>query len=328
MRFLHVSDFHFGIEERERYSAGEVAVRSNSMKTATEEIVAISQQTPLDYIFLTGDFGWTASKADYQKCLIWLRQLLFETNMDVSKIFLCPGNHDIDRELMLDIEYPENQESANQKLKIERMEFLNGRFSNYIDFCNELGIKPYTIGNKESMLVGIHLNEDCTIVCLNTAWFAKNDEVQDYMWVGSNFIEIIKSQLRCISRKPVITIMHHPETSWHEAERGNFEGTENVYNEICKFSDIVLHGHTHEIASQDYIVQNALIAGSGAFYQSKRYPHNFYVYDVDFENTKALQYRTQHYLYGDRWATMKETLFDPSESIYLAPWVMKNYEFR
>lgn len=322
-----MSDFHFGIEEREHYSAAEIAARSNSMKEATNKILSISRHEPFDYIFLTGDFGWTASKEDYKKCVEWLQELLVNLDIDVSKIFLCPGNHDIDRDIMVDIEYPNDQSSANQKLKIERLELLNNRFSNYIEFCEKLGLKPYKIGNKESMLVGIRENKNCNIVCLNTAWFAKDDHVQDYMWVGANFIEIIKHQLSGISGKPVITIMHHPETSWHEDERGNFEGKENVYTEICKFSDIVFHGHTHETSSQDQLHQNALIAGSGAFYQARRYPHNFYVYDIDFENPNAMQYRTQYYLLGDKWLTMEENLFNPKESIFLAPWVMKNYRF-
>ncbi len=328
MKFLHLSDFHFGIEKRERYSSGDVAARKNSMRKVTEKIISIANSEHLDFIFLTGDFGWSASKEDYKKCREWLQQLLNDIDLDASKIFLCPGNHDIDRETMLDIEYPLNQVSANQKLKIERLDYLNGRFNNFINFYNELKIKPYLIGSKESTLVGIRETEKCIIVCLNTAWFAKNDDVQDKMWIGADLIEIIRSQLNDYPQKPVITIMHHPMTSWHEEERGNFEGTENVYSEVCKFSDIVLHGHTHETETQSFVFNNALIAGSGAIYQSRHYPHNFYLYDVDFIDSYASQIRKQYYLHNNKWLTMEEKLYDPSESIYLAPWVMKNNKYR
>ena len=41
MKFLHISDFHFGIEKREHFCAGDQAARTNSIREATEKIISI-----------------------------------------------------------------------------------------------------------------------------------------------------------------------------------------------------------------------------------------------------------------------------------------------
>lgn len=94
-----------------------------------------------------------------------------------------------------EIAFPKNQAEANKFLKVERFKKLNNRFKQYIKFCSDLGIPAYTIGNHKSYLVGIREIDGIRFICLNTAWYAKDDEVKKQMWVGANFWEIIKNDI-------------------------------------------------------------------------------------------------------------------------------------
>lgn len=220
-------------------------------------------------------------------------------------LFLCPGNHDINRDEVEDIQYPTDQCNANRFLRIEKLDKLQRRFAQYIEFCKNLGLEKYTIGSKSSYLVGCRDMGRFRVVCLNTAWYAKEDAVKDKMWVGAGFWEIVKEGLaKC--KKPTVAIMHHPSSSWHEQERSMYLDRTNIYSEICDFADIILSGHTHEIKDSMEQKGKALVGASGALYEGKHYPNCFYTYNVDFAS-QGLQSRTRYFWNAGKWIPDQET---------------------
>ncbi len=299
MHFLHIADVHFGCECRNGLRQADIAARNNYMKKLTDTILAIHRRKKLDFILFTGDIAFSASAKEYVLAAQWLNKVLRDCNLDAQHLFVCPGNHDIDRGEAEDLQFPNNQAMANRFLQVEKLPKLSRRFSDYIKFCGDMGFEPYKIGQEESFLVGLRDMGDYRIVCLNTAWFAINDEVRNDMWIGAGFTEILSAQLS-EQEKPTITMMHHPKTCWHEEECSNFDGTDNVYAAVCTFSDLVLTGHCHETSTELESAHNALIGGTGALFERKNYSNCFYEYDIDF-SAKPGQKRICHFWHNNSW---------------------------
>lgn len=314
MFFLHFSDMHFGIEQAQGKEETEAAIRSNYMNDLTNRICEINRNKKVDFIIITGDIAWKATEDDYILAEKWIRGLLKSCNMSVDQIFLCVGNHDIERETVEELEFPRKQLQANKFLRVERLDKLQMRFEQYINFFNHLGLKEYKIGSKKSPLLGIRDMGDFRVICLNTAWYAKNDDVKDQMWVGADLWEVIKKDVKSGDKKWNIVIMHHPYTSWHEEERSNYMNNINVFNEICKMADIVMSGHTHETCGMNVSIENALVVSSGALYQDKHYPHCFYAYEIDFKSDNYIPKRIRHYYINGIWNCIEETVLIPGRN--------------
>ena len=303
MFFLHISDTHFGLERSKDMSASDIAARNTYMDRLTEEISKINIKHKIDYIFFSGDVAWSASQEDYACASIWLKQLIKKINLPSESVFICPGNHDIDRNEVDDIQVPSRQEDANRFLQTEKLHKLQRRFEQYAQFCDDLGLIKYDIGSEQSFLVGYRDMGTFQTVCLNTAWYAKDDSVKDKMWIGAGFWEIIKREL-IKSNKFTIVIMHHPSTSWHEQERSTYPNTTNVYSELCDYANIILTGHTHEVRNLLEKRGNALIGTCGALYERNHYPNCFYSYNIS-EDWEVVQ--TQYFLNAGKWLANTET---------------------
>lgn len=304
MRFLHIADVHFGCEKKQGFSQADISTRNNYMDKLTKTICEINKKNKFDFILFTGDIAWSASSEEYNNAANWLTELLDKCGLTSKNLFLCPGNHDIDRDEIEDIQYPTNQNEANCFLQIEKTHKLQRRFSKYLELCANLGLEPYKIGDRNSFLIGYRDFVDYRIICLNTAWFAKNDDVKDKMWVGSGFCEIIKEAIKDI-KKPTITIMHHPSYCWHEQERSNYSETTNVYKEVCGFSDLILTGHCHEVITSMAIENDTLVGGTGALFENSNYENCFYSYEIDFTKIKG-QNRVRHFWNAKKWYEDKE----------------------
>lgn len=92
LRWLHISDFHtgkdpFGQQQLFKYLLKEIQTR-------------VTQQLRPDFIFITGDI---ANKGKVREYETFLEQFLLPLldllgNDYLSRVFIIPGNHDVDRE--------------------------------------------------------------------------------------------------------------------------------------------------------------------------------------------------------------------------------------
>ena len=90
-RWLHLSDFHVGLD-----SYGQLCLFEYIIQNVKEQIDA---GTPPDAVFITGDIANTGDADEYKQFLdefFW--PMLDVLQMpDADRIFLVPGNHDVDR---------------------------------------------------------------------------------------------------------------------------------------------------------------------------------------------------------------------------------------
>lgn len=313
MFFLHLSDMHFGISQNGSEDETESAIRSNYMDELAGIIYTVSQNKRIDFILITGDIAWKAAAGDYRKAENWLKNVMRRCGISSDRLLLCPGNHDVEREDVEALKFPADQKTADKYLRVEKLDRLQLRFEQYIEFFHHMNLTEYTIGSRKSPLVGNRDMGDFRVICLNTAWYAQGDVVKDKMWVGSGLVEVIKRDLSRDKKKPNIVIMHHPHTSWNEEERCDFGHNTNVLREVCEMADIVLSGHTHETNGLNINMGNALVASSGAIYQEKRYPHCFYAYEIDFTGQSPEQKRIRYYYSSGQWDCMEQKITLPGD---------------
>lgn len=299
MRILHLSDLHFGLKANRKRTQTEKNLRDNYFNGFFKKLENIPS---VDYILISGDIAFSGTKEEYDEAEGWIIKLADICKVTTDRIFLCPGNHDVDREELEDKEVPVLQTRANELLCIEMFDKLSLRFNEYIAFCARLGVASFSLNGRSNYLVGIHSAPELNVICVNTSWFAKNDTYEKSMWVGSNFIEMmIQEDFR--NDSITVAIMHHPTSCWNEGEYRNYEKNENVFAKICQMSDIILYGHTHEIENDHYYQNETYICGGGAVYKDTQYFHNFHIYEINSgnESNKHKMEKIAYIYNGRKW---------------------------
>lgn len=95
VRILHISDLHEkGPRELEPYFRQQVLGEH-----WLENINTILEDGPIDAICFTGDIAQSGKPDEYAKVGEFIRELTRLCNLGIDRVFLVPGNHDIDRSI-------------------------------------------------------------------------------------------------------------------------------------------------------------------------------------------------------------------------------------
>lgn len=88
---LHLSDFHFSEENRE-----DINIVLDALFADWDNLKDKYNLTP-DIIVISGDLAKTGDQAEYKFALTWLKDLLKKINLPPDRVFIVPGNHDVNR---------------------------------------------------------------------------------------------------------------------------------------------------------------------------------------------------------------------------------------
>ena len=289
LNWLHLSDWHQGGGDFDR----QVVVRAlmdDINKRA--EIDPVLEQ--IDCVFFTGDLAFSGKKAEYESA----RNLLLEpvcAALDVRKerLFLIPGNHDLDRS-KFKLLPPDLMKSFASSAKAnewligeEERSVLLTPFSAYQTFISEYGVPGFS-GFGDSHKITVH-DQEIGIVGMNSALmcgrpkYGKGEEA-DYgkLFVGEPQIidplhDVDKAQVR-------IALIHHPFEWLHTTDRGFVEAR------LLRGCDFILRGHVHQQGIQQIASTegDCVIVRGGTCYNG-RIPdrpqymnaYNYVSYDTD-----------------------------------------------
>ena len=244
MNILHITDFHYSPE-----SSKQIKVVQSIVKTIVEKKIEI------DLIFFTGDLVQSGSKMEtFQSANMALFKVLIEKlNLKPENIIFCPGNHDIDRNLIhgaiksfFDSEIKTDDDLNNFYKKKDGDVFSDSLkpSSNFKLFLSEYHQDEER--NKIKDLYSIHFrnvnDKRLGIVCLNSAWLSAIwKEDKGNLLVPPALLEEIKRELFGVEKK--IFLIHHP---LYFLKEYNFYGIESfIHNEF----DLLFSGHVHKISS-------------------------------------------------------------------------------
>ncbi len=293
---LHISDLHFGWggEEKER------AERQLALGGLLNQLHALEKDWTPNIVCISGDIGWRGLRSDYEEAKQWIQKLLEALGLSPESLFLCPGNHDLDRNKAKLNARPPTPEEADQVLGgFPIPEHFRRPFQEFSDFCKEIGVPPFSLGEHEQYLVGQRSFQNIRVVSCNSAWFCKGDDDKGKLWIGLPQLKFLESHRQLprsdqLKEWPVtIVLMHHPKEWFHEAETQAYGNRPNTFDYLSQRCHLLLTGHTHgEPRRADRFAECAWHLSGGAAYAGAGHFNSFRL--IRIEN-KQFVYRSFEY---------------------------------
>jgi len=97
MLLLHVSDIHFRAPECAQDNDPNRAYRTRMVQDARARARALG---PVNAILVGGDIAYRGAHTEYEAAFAWLAELARECGCSLERIYVVPGNHDVDRSLI------------------------------------------------------------------------------------------------------------------------------------------------------------------------------------------------------------------------------------
>ena len=280
LTWLHVSDFHF--KDDDPYDRDVVL---NSLISAVEEKVRLKDICP-DCIFVTGDIAHSGREQEYTAASDFFDKLREVSALDKSRLFIVPGNHDVDRpkgkglvrslsseEESVDFFGPEHPQHHFAKLEAFR-QWFNDYFKGVREFPSRS-----TCQAQEIDVRGIRIG----VVAINSALFSLDQNDHGKLWVGRRCLDEAIEEINRLSPHLRIALIHHPLEWLHEDERSN------IQTKLSNNVDCILRGHLHEAESSKTVTSttSVLHIAAGAAYQSRKYPNRAFFVRVALDASEA-----------------------------------------
>ena len=280
LTWLHVSDFHF--KNDDSYDRDVVL---NSLISAVEEKVRLEGICP-DCIFVTGDVAHSGREQEYAAASDFFDKLRKVTALDKNRLFIVPGNHDVDRhkgkglvrslsseEESVDFFGPEHPQHHFTKLEAFRR-----WFNSYFEGVREFPFRS-TCQTQEIDVRGIRIG----IVAINSALFSLDQNDHGKLWIGRRCLDKALAEIDELSSHLRIALIHHPLEWLHEDERSN------IQTKLSNNVDCILRGHLHEAESGVTLTSttSVLHLAAGAAYQSRQYPNRAFFVRVDLDASES-----------------------------------------
>lgn len=249
LTWLHLSDIHFHPKTAWRDNS----IRRDLLKFLRRKFDDGLQRP--DIVFCTGDiaFGETSGaplKEQYKDAARFFDDLLQCCNLNRERLFLVPGNHDVNRKNILSDQQARLVEMAKQsRSHVEEInerfagcdlnhKIAMGRLAEYGAFIKEY--RPELSNENYHLFAQVLKVNDYTVgvAGFNSAWSCAGPEDDRHVWLASEWQFNYMSE-RINSADIRIGLIHHPFDWLSEAEQHDAE------NRASRTLHFLLHGHTH-----------------------------------------------------------------------------------
>lgn len=295
--WLHLSDLH--LKETTSYNAKVV------LDALLADIERQKQDEELepDFVVVSGDIVFSGNPNEYEQAKSFFDTLLTKVNLHKDRLFIVPGNHDVDRHTitlisagaadMLNTRDAVNvvlESDVDRNLLLRRLENYNVFIREYLGDGSLESDSLYTIGK-------INLAElEVCILGLNSAWISSGDNDRNRLLLGERqvrdaLVDAEKADLK-------IAVMHHPFEWLQDFDQGD---TVPLLLNTC---DFILHGHLHKtgLICKSSPDGSAFIFAAGACYERRSYPNAYNFVRVDLDERFGTAYlRTYSDKEGGFW---------------------------
>lgn len=208
MRWLHISDLHFG------YDAATVETMRKKLLQKLKTIA------PVDCLFITGDLRYAkTNKENYPAdTLEFIRDLQETLHLAPKDTFMVPGNHDVNRNDLLrsGIEDAKKAYSTSSgAISEDTLAYIKQQRQPFLLLYQEI------CGQEEP---GWHYcipKNGFNIICLNTALFCCKDDEDGGLVIGSKLLNQLSKSVD--NSRPGIVLAHHDFDSLRQEEQQNLE---------------------------------------------------------------------------------------------------------
>ena len=264
--WLHISDLHIG-SERNQYDWPRISeallqdIEYHRVELSSQSGHTANVQFQPDLIFVTGDIANKGKVEEFEKAKRFLEDLWKITGLGRETTLIVPGNHDVNREYLIDKQYHQlvydrlkhvlseaNSLDAASKWDDEVCHISNdsmfnqiilGKFENYRNFIKECTTQPH---DKLHYIHHVQIGESKVAViglCSALMSCTKFEDSEGGLWIGTPQIEAVRAELAKSDATRRIMLIHHPSESLHPFEKYL------AWKFIEDRANIVLHGHLH-----------------------------------------------------------------------------------
>ncbi len=281
--WLHLSDLHF--HSKTKWADSEV------LQGIIVDLKELKQKgRHVDLIFCTGDigFGETSKQplADqYADANSFFELVLDIFNLPKDRLFLVPGNHDIDRNKVAEslTEYfrspNRNPVQINQQLQEQKKNSDTHRAMERLDQYREFIHHNYPhieLDANRAFGTLIEINGIAiAIYGLNSAWSCADDKDKGQLWLGGEAqLHASKKAIELLvpGYKPDLRIglIHHPQNWLNDVESQQLRG--HLQNQL----DFLLHGHAHDqwVNSSQHPMHTVIAAGAATAESQAEFGYN------------------------------------------------------
>jgi predicted MPP superfamily phosphohydrolase len=284
MRVLHVSDLHIS-EENE----ADCRLLVGAM---LHDAAKYSEEAPFDLAAFTGDLAGHGKAAEYDLAQeVLLDPLAERLGLSKDRIFLAPGNHDVDRAairqmveigLVNGLKTPEQVERLlKDGAEVTEAVARLGPWRTFAETRGYAGVE----GDPSSITATQRMESDgrsVGVVTLNSAWRCSGADDKGRLLVGGGLAE---EALRALSDCDVrIALVHHP-LDWLQT----FEA-DQLRAEFESQGFIVLSGHEHssDPSARKSPRGEAIYLQAGCLYSHLKYPSAYFILDIDPHDRQIL----------------------------------------
>ncbi|MDG9926525.1 MULTISPECIES: metallophosphoesterase [unclassified Pseudomonas] len=241
LKWLHLSDFHFGKKPYSTYQQPLVA------RKLIEHVIARStKEGGPDLVFITGDIANSGQSSEYalfNDHVIFPLLAHFGDDF-IDNIFLVPGNHDVQREVQRNFGRNEhlsldsgNFEPTAESLKdradlVERLKgFITSPFASELSaFEGKEGVyrRELNFGEKKVGILGI-----------NTSWLCRDNNDKGMLTPG---VPIIRDALEQGADCDLTFVLGHHPLDWYSPSHA-----EPIRTLFARYNVIYLYGHMHKV---------------------------------------------------------------------------------
>ncbi|MDI1443105.1 metallophosphoesterase [Polyangium sp. 6x1] len=251
--WLHLSDLHFGLP-----GAGDRHNQSQILSILRDDLSILDgKKLPRpDAILVTGDIAWSGKPDQYAEASKWLLDVAQRLGLAKDRIFVVPGNHDVDRSIDADRtvkrllrglrggddDLDEALESGDDKDLLRRRQAAYLAFAaNFAPACRDL-----FWSSTDTTREGLPLR----LIGVNTALLAAGDDDARKLRLGQRQRALLNDAAR--ERELVLVLGHHPlEDDWLAEQR-------DLARFLGSRAHAYLAGHVHDAKSE------RIVTGGGA----------------------------------------------------------------
>ncbi len=238
LTWLHLSDWHQKGKDFDRDVVRDALLTDLRDRTAIDPALA-----QVDLVIFSGDLAYHGRAEEYQAAqTLLLDPVLKAVGLGPERLFMVPGNHDLDRvyaKKMLPPDLQKPLESTDQVSEwLTDSEYRDGAlkpFRNYVAFVS--GYTPQTDPAYASRM-GLKLDAGTVhLLGLNTAWMSRGDKDQLSLILGEPQIH---EGLKWLQEGDIrIVVQHHPFEWLARFDR------DQVERPLRQGADFLLWGHEH-----------------------------------------------------------------------------------
>jgi len=315
LTWLHLSDLHF----RGSRSYDENIVLKALLRDVADRIEKEGLQP--DFIAITGDVAFSGKPDEYKLAGTFFDELLKTTKLPSERLFVVPGNHDVDRsqvtpgaQAMTDALSDRNRTNAILANVVD-FKLVMQRFKGYAKFVKDYFGGHIPFNTKQYFYVRDlpWSGPRVKVLGLNSAWVCASDnDKTPGVLLGERQTRAALEPVKSEDLK--IALLHHPFDWLRDFDQRDSAA---MLLDGCNF---ILHGHLHHTATTQLSGPDthAMGIGGGACYETREYPnmYNFVRLDLD-ARTGTVYLRRYSDERGGFWATDTLTYKNAPEGKYI-----------